>query len=506
MKISVRGWCLTPKRQIGRGYHSQTVLGDGSVFTLGGSWVDVSGQGYLEQKGERWDPFTNSWTVLENVRCQGDLLTDDAAGEFSSDNHMWLFAAPNGKVFHAGPAKRTHWIDVSPGTDGEVTPSALRGTRDAMNGNALMYDVGKLLCLGGAPDYNFGVASAEAFTIDINNEQDVVVTQVGYMTRPRAMANAVVLPTGQVLVFGGIPLAKAFSDDNAQLDVEMWDPATGNFTVLAPSMTVPRNYHSVALLLQDGRVLSSGGGLCNWGGKCDKINHLDAEIFSPPYLFAADGSAAVRPEIVAAPASFVARDVIGVEMADAAQYSFALVRLAATTHSMGNEFRRIPLNVASHTDREFTLDTPGPYILPPGSYFIFAVSASGVPSVAEVVLVSNGFAAPSRAPTMPTTFAPSHVPTMPTTQAPTFSPSRAPTMSTFVPTTFVPTTDEGVSASEQPGVVAGSVIAVFVLLGGAGVLLWKRTRRLGVRDEEEMPVGATDDVVSKREENQVLLT
>ena len=42
---------------------------------------------------------------------------------------------------------------------------------------------------------------------------------------------------------------------------EMWDPATGAWSQMAP-MAIPRTYHSVALLLPDGRVFSGGGGLC----------------------------------------------------------------------------------------------------------------------------------------------------------------------------------------------------------------------------------------------------
>jgi hypothetical protein len=59
-------------------------------------------------------------------------------------------------------------------------------------------------------------------------------------------------------------------------------------------MQVTRQYHSTALLLPDGRVLSSGGGIC---GTCDQVRYLakNAEIFSPPYLFQADGTPAPRP-------------------------------------------------------------------------------------------------------------------------------------------------------------------------------------------------------------------
>ena len=60
---------------------------------------------------------------------------------------------------------------------------------------------------------------------------------------------------------------------------EIWNPATGKWTTLAP-MAIPRTYHSVALLLPDARVFVGGGGLC---GDCT-TNHLDGEIFTPPYL------------------------------------------------------------------------------------------------------------------------------------------------------------------------------------------------------------------------------
>ena len=55
-----------------------------------------------------------------------------------------------------------------------------------------------------------------------------------------------------------------FTDGTSVYDAEMWNPDTGNFTVMAPA-SVPRNYHSIGLLLPDARVFNGGGGL---GGNC----------------------------------------------------------------------------------------------------------------------------------------------------------------------------------------------------------------------------------------------
>src|SRR4029077_7589852 len=117
---------------------------------------------------------------------------------------------------------------------------------------------------------------------------------VASMAYARRQMNATILADGKVLVTGGSSSQGAFNDATlAVLAAEMWDPATKSFSLMA-SMHVPRMYHSTAILLPDGRVLSAGGGRAAAVGTTDQLN---AEFYSPPYLFKADGSAAVRPTI-----------------------------------------------------------------------------------------------------------------------------------------------------------------------------------------------------------------
>jgi len=204
------------------------------------------------------------------------------------------------------------------------------------------------------------------------------------MANTRAFQNSVVLPDGKVLVVGGENYAVPFSDNTAVLNAELWDPTSGQFSTMA-TMTVPRTYHSVALLLPDGRVFSGGGGLC---GGC-ATNHPDGQIFTPPYLLNADGSAAQRPAITDAPDSLKNGDSFNVTTGSAVT-SFAIVRMGSATHSVDTDQRRLSLPLAVGADGTYKLTVPAdPGVAVPGYWMLFALDAKGVPSVAHVIHITN---------------------------------------------------------------------------------------------------------------------
>ena len=319
------------------------------------------------------------WRVLKNVPT--DLFnTADNGGIFRQDNQMWLVSSAAGWVFHAGPSRAMHWIHLE--GEGTIVPVGLRGNDlDAMNGNAVLYDVNRIVTFGGAPNYEGGVSSAAVFVIDISAGpgKSVKVRRTASMKYPRALHNSVVLPTGQIVIIGGQGgSTRLFSDEFAQLVPELWDPVTKTFSLLKP-MIKPRMYHSIALLLLDGRVLASGGGAC--GSGC-VANHFDYEILTPPYLLDANGSPAARPAITSAPATAAAGSSVSVLAVGAA--SFALVRMSSVTHSINNDQRRIPL-AWTLLEGAYVLPIPEVDVALPGNYMLFALSARGTPSIARVI-------------------------------------------------------------------------------------------------------------------------
>ncbi len=367
-------WEKAPDMNIGRGYHSNVTLNNGDVFTLGGSWSGGTGDKSAEIfRNGQWDP-------LDGVTTIPSIVTADFRGLFRGDNHMWLFAWENGKIFQAGPSKTMHWIDTA--GNGAITVAGRRGAdTDAMNGNAVMYDIGKILTVGGSLDYDASAASTNTHVIDINNN-NVSARRVQSIKRERVFHNSVVLPSGEVIVFGGHNYARAFSDRDSVLVPEIFNPVTETWSDL-PAMQVPRNYHSVALLLPDGRVMNGGGGLC---GDCD-TNHPDIEILTPPYLLDENQNLKPRPQITDAPVNVNHGETINVATTDGAR-EFVLLRSSNSTHSVNNAQRRVPLQsraVNSEYSRVIIPNNSG--ILPPGDYMLFAIDASGTPSVAHQISV-----------------------------------------------------------------------------------------------------------------------
>lgn len=157
-------WTSGTNLTIGRGYHSQTTLSDGRTFTIGGSWSGGVGGDNVEMKnGELFDGEKNQWSKLPGCKVDAMLTNGDP---FESDNHAWLFAWKNSSVFQAGPSRAMNWFNThGAGDTFSAGPRAL--DNDAMNGNAVMYDQGKILILGGAATYKLSHATNAAHLITL---------------------------------------------------------------------------------------------------------------------------------------------------------------------------------------------------------------------------------------------------------------------------------------------------------------------------------------------------
>ena len=294
--------------------------------------------------------------------------------------YPWIDVAPDGRPFYSGPSTAMLFLDPS-GT-GAWSAAGTRDSQARSYGSHALYDVGKILVAGGGP------STPSAMTIDINDPMPEV-TPTDSMETGRRQHNLTVLADGTVLATGGNSSGETLVDmENGVYTAELWDPATGEWTTL-DAMQVTRQYHSSALLLPNGRVLSAGGGIC---GDCNRVGYLNknAEVFTPPYLFKADGSGelAPRPRITSAPRAVDYDEPMTVGTRKAGSISnVAMVRLGAVTHSVNMEQRYVPLSFTARR-RSVVAETPAnPNIAPPGVYMLFVIKSNGVPSVARMIRI-----------------------------------------------------------------------------------------------------------------------
>jgi Domain of unknown function (DUF1929)/Bacterial Ig domain len=386
-------WILGPNMSFARWYPSVTPLTNGEM---------------LITEGRADTP--------EVRRTDGSLRTLTTA-QLSLPLYPWLDVAPDGRVFYSGPSQTMRKLD--PAGTGSWQTFGQRDGIDRDYGSHAVYDIGKTLVAGG------GSSSKDAQVIDTNGETPQV-SGTTPMAFGRRQHNLTLLADGSVLATGGNSTGAGLIDMNGGVyNAERWDPASGQWTTLA-AQAVTRQYHSTALLLPDGRVLSSGGGIC---GTCDDVGYLakNAEIFTPPYLFKKDGSGelAPRPEITGAPATVSHGTSFQITTPNAASIrKVGLVRLGSQTHSVEMEQRYVPL---SFTSGEGTLTATVPanlHTAVPGVYMLFIVDAAGVPSVARMVNVDSALPPPPPPPPPPPNQPPTVSLTSPANEAIFTSPAK----------------------------------------------------------------------------------
>jgi hypothetical protein len=346
-------WTQIPDMNEGRWYPTNTPLPNGDVLVISGEISPSLGNDPLPQI---WQPSSGTWRNLTTAQLSLALYPE-------------MFIAPNGYVFYAAPFSPSRYLDTT-GTGGwAVGPPMKVSPRDY--GPAVTYAPGKIILIGGNTP-----PTPTAEIIDLNAPSPSW-TFASSMSYPRRQANATLLPDGTVLVTGGSS-GNAFDDaTHPVFPAELWNPATGNWTILA-SLSVYRGYHSVALLLPDGRVLSAGG------------SYPSAEVFSPPYLF--NGP---RPTISFAPATSSTGQTFFVGTPDASSITkVSLIRLGATTHSF-NENQGVAFPSFTQASGGLNVTLPSnANLLPNGDYMLFLVNSSGIPSVASFIRLTNSASPP----------------------------------------------------------------------------------------------------------------
>ncbi|MER6417243.1 galactose oxidase-like domain-containing protein [Streptomyces sp. NPDC001137] len=363
----------------GHWYPSATELGNGDVVSFGGLREDSSGS----VTAEYWSDAQQKWLALWQVNQTWSFW-----GLYPS-----MILMQDGRLFYSGshvfgnniPGTGSAIYDYNANTVTQVPGLQNKDQRD-QSASVLLPPAQnqKVLTLGGGniesnpdanrltdvidlkqanPSYVAGPPIPQG-TVDLGNGK---VPETG--NQGKMYVSAVLLPDGKVLETGGGLHNRA----NPVYEASMYDPDSNTFDPVAADPEA-RGYHSSAFLLPDGRVMATGDNPGNgtW-------NH-NVSIYTPPYLLKGE-----RPTITS---------MINTEWhygdtqritVDHPVVKAELIRPAAVTHSSDPNQRFVDLPLSVDGNNVDLNVTSNPNVAPPGWYMLFAVDANGVPSVAKWV-------------------------------------------------------------------------------------------------------------------------
>jgi Domain of unknown function (DUF1929) len=354
-------WTKVASMNRGRWYPTVLTLGNGRIFSLSG--LDVNGN--LDRNPEIFNGSTG-WNIFTQQ-----------TSSFALYAHLILLSS--GKIFYTGaqlggnngvppciltlPSRFNRTI-----TQQSVSGLEFSGTCNQAASILLPpAQDQKVMIIGGG-----GGAATNRVNIINLSASTPTYTAAPYLNNPRMHHNAVILPNRTVFVCNG----SRGDEDVAQstMPAEIYNPATNTWTAVETPIVNGRVYHSVAVLLPDGRVVVAGGNPSR-GTYENRI-----EIYSPAYI------SQTRPTISSAPATTGYSRTITIQTNQPATNIkwVHLIRPMAPTHGLDTEQRLVDLPINSRSGNSLSVQTTGNRnIAPPGYYMLFVVNNNNIPSVAS---------------------------------------------------------------------------------------------------------------------------
>jgi len=386
-------WTRIPNEMVGLGasglnnrwYTTPTRLPDGRILVTSGYDVVLPNTS-LNLSAELYDPATDSFTLFSD-------LTDVPMEVFNGDyTHAFVLPEPVGQfdmvmfgqagtpvlASTSGPASWAPLAIPRPGTLAGQAPNSEASSTllpIRVEDGEWGYSNGSVMMTSGQ------TGTSHARKVDVFDTQALAWKQRVDLGVSRSHPSTVLLPDGRVLVVAG-------HNSSGSPDLRRnayFDPRNPRGTKLGASFNGEvRGYHTVAVLLPDGRVLIGGGrDLITSTGPDEKS---DMRYYSPSYLLKPN-----RPKILSAPDGIRLGKEFLIQTNKRVS-EVVLLALGSMTHSIDMNQRYVQLDklqsIKLPTGHVHSIAAPpNGQIAPPGYYMLFALDNRRVPSEAVIVQV-----------------------------------------------------------------------------------------------------------------------
>ncbi|QLE72189.1 DUF1929 domain-containing protein [Streptomyces rectiverticillatus] len=359
-----------------RWYPTLTTLQDGRVLSVSG--LDEIGQ-VVPGKNEIYDPKTKKWTYLPKERffpTYPALFLTDKGRIFYTGSNAGYGPADKGRVPGLWDLTSNDFTEIP----GMSDPDTLETSMSVLLPPAQDQ---RYMVLGGGGVGEDEKSTARTRIVDLHDPSPRFRDGPELYAKAR-YPSSVILPDDTVLTTNGSGDYRGRSDSNV-LMAEIYDPAANTRRAVADPL-VGRNYHSGALLLPDGRVMTFGSDSL-FGDKANTkpgVFQQQLDLYTPPYLYRKD-----RPVLKdAGPRT--------VELGGTATYrtdrprdiaKARLIRPGSFTHVTNVEQRSIALEFTRTADGITVTLPKDASLVPPGWYMLHVVDGRGTPSPAVWVKV-----------------------------------------------------------------------------------------------------------------------
>ena len=347
-----------------RWYGTSVNLPNGEIFVVGG-----------RNDEKRGSPIPEIYSPESGFRQLKGASIPIIAKE-KTKNHWWYphtYVNSNGAIIVIMPRNNNadiYRVDVD--GDGSVTRIGRKPFEAHVRSPSIMFRKDNVAFL----DDDGGL-----WVADISASNSVDWDKKNNLGHGRTNGSMALLPDGRVVIIGG---ARSTDDggsniDKAEKSLHIWDPET-NKLIRGDKEDNARLYHSSALILPDGSVVSAGGGAPG------PVRNRNGQLYHPDYFYDPKQQKVDRPKITESPRNIKSGSNFFIFVDDASR----VVKVTATKSGSSSHTRNcdtrwldLPFDIVDKKTLRVTAEKN--LIMIGGLWMLNLIDTHGVPSEASLV-------------------------------------------------------------------------------------------------------------------------